>query len=58
MEITVQELLQGKPTIIKNKEFFQTRNYVEPFLEKMSKITEDFRVQVRTPDQITVSKDI
>ena len=39
MEITVQELLQGKPTIIKNKEFFQTRNYVEPFLEKMSKIT-------------------
>ena len=58
MEITVQELLQGKPTIIKNKEFFQTRNYVEPFLEKMSKITEDFRVQVRTPNQITVSKDI
>ena len=58
MEITVQELLQGKPTIIKNKEFFQTKNYVEPFLEKMSKITDDFRIQVRTPDQVTVSKDM
>ena len=58
MEITVQELLQGEPTIIKNKEFFQTKNYVEPFLEKMSKITDDFRIQVRTPDQVTVSKDM
>ena len=25
MEITVSELLKGKPTIIKNKEFYQTQ---------------------------------
>ena len=57
MDITVQELLKGKPTIIKNKEFFQTKNYVEPFIEKMSAITSDFRVQVKIPDQMTFSRD-
>lgn len=57
MEITVEELLRGKPTIIKNKEFFQTRNYAEPFLEKMSKITSEFKVQAISPEQMTYSKD-
>lgn len=42
MEISVAELLKGKPTIIKNKEFFQTKTYVEPFVEKMSALTTDF----------------
>ena len=55
MDITISELLKGKPTIIKNKEFFQTKNYVEPFIERLSAITSDFRVQVKTPDQLTMS---
>ena len=55
MEIQISELLKGKPTIIKNKEFFQTKNYVEPFFEKMSAFTSDFRIQVRTPEQLTMS---
>ena len=56
-EISIQELLKGKPTIIKNKDFFPTRTYVEPFLERMSKFTDDFRIQVKRPDQMTVTKD-
>ena len=56
--VTVSELLKGKPTIIKNKEFFQTKNYVEPFFEKMSVFTDDFRIQVKVPDQMTYSQDI
>lgn len=55
MEITVSELLKGKPTIIKNKEFYQTQTYVEPFLNKMALFTSDFRIQVKLPDQLTVS---
>lgn len=57
MEITIAELLKGKPTIIKNKEFFQTKSYVEPFLERMSAFTSDFKVHVKTPDQMTMSSD-
>lgn len=52
-EITIQELLKGKSTIIKNKEFYPTKTYVEPFLEKMSAFTQDFSIQVKLPDQIT-----
>lgn len=55
-DISLQELLQGKATIIKNKEFFPTRNYVEPFIDKMSAFTDDFRIQVKVPDQMTTSR--
>lgn len=54
-EITIQELLKGKPTIIKNREFNATKVYVEPFLERMSAFTDDFSVQVKLPDQMTTN---
>lgn len=55
MEVSVQELLEGKSTIIKNKEFFPTKTYVEPFLENMSKYTSDFSVRVDTPSQMSTT---
>lgn len=57
MDITLDQLLSGKPTIIKGKEYLSTKNYVEPFLERMSKFTDDFRIQVKLPDQVTITKD-
>jgi hypothetical protein len=45
--------LAGKPTIIKGKNYFSTAGYVEPFLERLSKFTDDFRCHVQLPDQIT-----
>jgi hypothetical protein len=57
MNITVNELLKGKATIIKDKEFLQTEAYVTPFLNQMSKLTSDFKVHVEKPDQITLTKD-
>lgn len=53
MKISIDELLKGKGTIIKDKEYLPTRNYVEPFLDIMSKLTDDIRVEVRLPEQIT-----
>lgn len=55
MEITLNKLLEGKPTIIKNKEYFATKEYVNPFLDAMSKFTNNFVVRVQTPDQITTT---
>ena len=57
MEISAKELLEGKSTIIKNKEYFPTKTYVEPFLEKMSKFTDKFIIQVKEADQMSVTKD-
>lgn len=56
MEITLDELLKGKATKIKDKSFFQTATYVEPFLERMNKLTDNFQVKVELPEQITVTK--
>ena len=53
MDIELEQLLKGKATIIKGKNYYPTSGYVEPFLDRMSKITDDFRVHVQLPDQIT-----
>ena len=57
MEITLQELLQGRQTRIKNREYFPTAAYVEPFLERVQRLTSEFRVQVQLPSQITYTAD-
>lgn len=56
MELTVDELLRGKATLIKNKEYLSTEAYVTPFLERMSKFTSDFRIQAKLPSQISITK--
>lgn len=53
MEITIEQLLAGKATQIKNRNYLPTKQYVEPFLEKLSKFTDDFRIQVKLPQQMT-----
>lgn len=53
MVVTSKELLSGKTTIIKGKEYFSTEQYCNPFLERMSAVTNDFRIQVKLPDQMT-----
>lgn len=56
MYLTTEELLKGKGTIIKGKEYLSTEAYVTPFLERMSKFTNDFRIQAKLPDQISITK--
>lgn len=55
MEITLDALIQGKPTIIKDKTYLSTRDYVEPFLSQVSKYTNKFICKVQPPKQLTIS---
>lgn len=57
MEVQLNELLAGKATRIKNKEYYPTHAYVEPFLERVKKFTDNIRISVQTPNQITYSGD-
>ena len=57
MEITLNALLEGKPTIIREKEYFATKDYIQPFIDEMSKFTKEFVVNVQLPDQVTISHD-
>ena len=57
MDINLTELLAGKPTVIKGKEYLSTAAYVEPFLERLQRLTNDFRVHVQLPDQYTKTVD-
>lgn len=55
--ITLEELFLGKETVIRGKEYFSTRKYVEPFINRMTEFTKEFRVYVKTPDQMTGNID-
>ena len=57
MELTIEQLLQGKATIIKGNEFFTTKAYAEPFLDRMSKYTDEFIINVKPADQISLTKE-
>jgi len=57
MEITIKELFEGFPCLIKNKEFFSAKTYIEPFVEKMSKFTDDFRIQVKLADTLSTKNE-
>lgn len=57
MELTLQQAIAGKSTSIKGKEYLSTTAYVEPFLERMSKYTDNFIFNGIQPDQITLTKD-
>lgn len=55
MDLTIDQLLQGKATRIKEREYFSTKQYVEPFLERMSKYTDEFIIQAKPADQISLT---
>ena len=55
MEITLEQLLKGKATKIKDKEYYPTEAYVSPFLDRMQRITDQFTVKVELPQQITLT---
>ena len=57
MEITLQKWLNGKATIIKGKEFLPTKDYVQTFIDEMSKFTNKFVVNVQEPSQVILTDD-
>ena len=57
MELQLNELLAGRATRIKNKEYFPTAAYVEPFLERVHNLTSEIRINAVTPSQITYTGD-
>lgn len=57
-EITLQELLKGKATLIRGKEYYPTKTYIEPFLERVSAFTSDIKVQAIKADQISTSNKV
>lgn len=57
MEVTLEQLLKGKGTLIKKKEYWPTEAYVNPFLKRLQPIVERFEIKVETPSQVTLTQD-
>lgn len=57
MELTTEQLFKGKATRIKEKEYFTTEAYVTPFMERVSKLTDNFIINAKPADQISLTKE-
>jgi hypothetical protein len=57
MEVNFEQLLAGKATRIKEKEYFTTEAYVTPFIERMQNMTDNFIINVKPADQISLTKN-
>ena len=57
MRVSLKQLYNGKETLIKKKNYLSTREYVEPFIDQMSKFTDNFICQVKLPDQMTLDNN-
>lgn len=57
MELTIKQAILGRPTIIKDKEYLSTEAYISPFIDEMSKYTDDFRIQGVTASQMSLTKN-
>lgn len=55
MKVTIDELLMGKNTLIKKNEYLSAKEYVEPFIDRMSKYTNTFKVQATLPQQMSMT---
>lgn len=55
MEITLEQAIAGKATQIKGKNYFTTEQYIMPFIERMFKFTNDFRIQAIPANQISLT---
>ena len=55
MEITLNALLLGKPTCIKDKDYLSTKDYVSDFINQMKKFNAQFIYHVQPPNQVTIT---
>lgn len=57
IDLTIEQALKGKATSIKGKEYFSTEAYIEPFLNRMSKYTDNFIIKAVPADQISLTPE-
>lgn len=53
----LKDLLLGQKTRIKNNDFFSTEAYITPFIERMSKYTDDFIYEAIPVGQVSINPD-
>lgn len=58
MILSENELFKGKSCVIKNKSYFQTKDYINSFKDKVKDIVKEFCYEAIAPDHITKDNDV
>lgn len=57
LELTLDDLYKGKATMIKDCKYRTTQQYIEPFVERVAKFTNEFIVKALPASQISLTPD-
>lgn len=49
----LKTIYKGKATLIKNKQYYSAKEYIEPFVNRLSKYTNKFVCEVKVADQLS-----
>lgn len=50
----LKTLYEGNSTLLKNKQYLSTQDYVKPFVDRLSDYTHEFQCQAKLADQIAI----
>lgn len=51
----LKNLLEGKTTVIKGKQYLSTKAYIEPFMKRLEQFNPEYICQVKMPDQLSLT---
>lgn len=51
----LKTVLEGKATLIKNRQYLSAKDYISPFVERLSSMTNRFICQVKPADQVSTT---
>ncbi len=57
MKVSIEELMQGQSTVIKNKEYFATERYIKPFIDRMAPVADHFECRAIQPTQLSIGRN-
>lgn len=55
VELSLEELYKGKATMIKDNKYRTTQQYIEPFIDRVSKFTDEFIIKALPASQISLT---
>ena len=54
---TKEELLKGKSTLIKNKQYLSAKDYCQPFFDKLDILKPDYIIRVKPAEQVSITNN-
>ena len=57
LNLSIDELFEGNATLLKEKKFYSAKHYAEPFIDRISKVTDNITIQAMSAPQTSLDEN-